>query len=202
MRVLAWDHNAHYHRTLLRRLPARVSRALDIGCGTGDFARRLAARADHVDAVDRSAPTVAAAVAATAGKSVRFLVGDALELPLDRYDAISCLASIHHLPFGPAVERLRGLLTPGGTLVILGCYREETRSDRWLSLAAVPANVAMGLGHAVLLTGNRRSALGHRAPVLPASMTLAEIRTEARRLLPGAIIRRHLFWRYTLVYRA
>lgn len=32
-------------------------------------------------------------------------------------------------------------------------------------------------------------------------MTLAEIRAQARELLPGAVIRRHLYWRYSLVYR-
>src|SRR5688500_4071077 len=37
-----WDHNRHYHPFLLRSLPARRERALEIGCGTGEFARLLA----------------------------------------------------------------------------------------------------------------------------------------------------------------
>jgi 2-polyprenyl-3-methyl-5-hydroxy-6-metoxy-1,4-benzoquinol methylase len=53
---LRWDHNAHYHGELLRRLPASIDRALDVGCGAGEFARLLAARARNVDAVDASPP--------------------------------------------------------------------------------------------------------------------------------------------------
>jgi hypothetical protein len=32
-------------------------------------------------------------------------------------------------------------------------------------------------------------------------MTLADIRAEAGRLLPGARIRRHLLWRYSLTFQ-
>ena len=50
----AWDHNSHYYSFLLAQLPRRCARALEIGCGTGAFARLLARRADHVLALDLS----------------------------------------------------------------------------------------------------------------------------------------------------
>ncbi len=40
------------------------------------------------------------------------------------------------------------------------------------------------------------------APTQEPTTSLPEIRKAARRLLPGATIRRRLFWRYTLEYRA
>ncbi|WP_239094534.1 hypothetical protein [Planotetraspora silvatica] len=40
-----WDHNAHYHRWILRQLPRSFDSALDVGCGSGDLARLLASRA-------------------------------------------------------------------------------------------------------------------------------------------------------------
>ena len=49
-----WTHNNHYHGFLLRRVPANCREALEIGCGTGAFARRLAERAEHVTALDLS----------------------------------------------------------------------------------------------------------------------------------------------------
>jgi ubiquinone/menaquinone biosynthesis C-methylase UbiE len=55
MAVLDWDHNAYYHRLLLRRMPQPCRRVLDAGCGTGAFAARLAQRSEQVDALDRSA---------------------------------------------------------------------------------------------------------------------------------------------------
>src|SRR5205814_279469 len=48
-----WNHNSHYHALLLAAVPRSCSRALDVGCGLGSFARRLARVADQVDAIDR-----------------------------------------------------------------------------------------------------------------------------------------------------
>lgn len=40
-----WNHNAHFHPYLLERLPSSFQRGLEVGCGTGAFARALAQRA-------------------------------------------------------------------------------------------------------------------------------------------------------------
>lgn len=204
MRRLQWDHNAHYHRTLLRRIPRRFGRGLDVGCGKGAFARRLARRAGAVDAVDVAPDIVAVARSRTpAVANVRFLVGDVLDpsLHLAGYDVITGLAVIHHMPLGPALDRLHDLLLPGGVLLVLGCYEEETRSDVIVSRTASLANIAMGLAHRIGRTANRRSAVGPGAPVAPPTMTLAEIRSQVEARLPGATIHRRLFWRYLLTYR-
>lgn len=59
--VLDWDHNAYYQRVLLRHVPPGCGRVLDIGCGAGQFAARLAQLSVQVDAVDRSQRMIAAA---------------------------------------------------------------------------------------------------------------------------------------------
>lgn len=51
---MPFDHNDHYHRLLLRQVPRNCGAALDVGCGTGRFARRLARLGMEVDAVDPS----------------------------------------------------------------------------------------------------------------------------------------------------
>ena len=56
---LHWDHNAWYQARLLRALPLELDEVLDVGCGAGSFALRLAARARHVDAIDRAPQMVA-----------------------------------------------------------------------------------------------------------------------------------------------
>ena len=58
---LYWDHNAWYHGRLVRALPAYLNQVLDVGCGAGAFAARLATRARHVDAIDRAPHMVALA---------------------------------------------------------------------------------------------------------------------------------------------
>jgi SAM-dependent methyltransferase len=127
------DHNDHYHRMLLRKLPKHGRVALDVGCGTGGFARRMAARGYEVDAVDPSAEVIA--VARQIGGGPRFRRTDVASaaLPKGHYDVITCLASLHHMPFG-TVTRFREALAPGGVLLVLGCYAGIT----WWDLAAVP----------------------------------------------------------------
>ena len=49
-----WTQNNHYHNFLLRHVPAKCESALEIGCGTGAFSRRLAQHAQKVLALDLS----------------------------------------------------------------------------------------------------------------------------------------------------
>jgi SAM-dependent methyltransferase len=201
---MPFDHNDHYHRLLLRRLPPGCRTALDVGCGTGRFARRLARLGLEVDAVDRSAEVLRAARAAPAPPAgrVRYLLADitATALPAGRYDCVSCLASLHHLPFA-TVATLREALAPGGVLVVLGCYRQRTAADYAVALAAAPVNLAARVVVAALERARGGRPGPPRPPIAPAAMTLGQVREEAARLLPGCTVRRLLFWRYLLVFR-
>ena len=110
---LHWDHNAHYHSYLLRQLPPRFVRALDVGCGAGAFARLLARRAVVVDAIDLSPVMIAQASAASSQPpNIRWVEGDALALALgpERYEVITAIASVHHMPLDDALRRFRHLL--------------------------------------------------------------------------------------------
>lgn len=210
---MPFHHNDHYHDLLLRQLPAPCRTALDVGCGTGEFAEELALRGLDVDAVDANGDVIASARKRTAGLEfpgrIDFRQADITRaaLPPDTYDYISCLASIHHVPF-ETVRKLRASLTANGVLVILGCYRESTFLDHAVSLSAVPVNAVWRT--VVFLreksSGSRagHGALAHRrppAPVAPPSMSLTEIRRRAATDLPRSRIRRLLFWRYVLVFR-
>jgi 2-polyprenyl-3-methyl-5-hydroxy-6-metoxy-1,4-benzoquinol methylase len=193
---MPFDHNDHYHPLLLRHLPPHGRTALDVGCGTGRFARRLAARGYEVDALDPSQEVIAAAEAAGGGPRYRQADVTARELPEGRYDVITCLASLHHMPFA-TVTRLRAALAPGGTLLVLGCYRGMT----WWDIAASPANA---VARAAVYAGERLRGTYTpplKAPVRQPDMTLPEVRAEAARLLPGSSVRQLLFWRYLLTYR-
>lgn len=76
-----WNHNTHYHGTLLREVPSRCRRALDVGCGEGDVARILAARVHRVDAIDANEDLIRRAREAPGSPpNVSFIVGDFLFL--------------------------------------------------------------------------------------------------------------------------
>jgi 2-polyprenyl-3-methyl-5-hydroxy-6-metoxy-1,4-benzoquinol methylase len=97
--VLDWDHNAYYHRLLLRQIPQRCQRVLDVGCGAGSFAAELAQRSEQVDALDRSAEMIEEAKVGTPG-NVNCVLADVLADPLPGkdYDAILSISALHHMP--------------------------------------------------------------------------------------------------------
>ncbi|MEW1749937.1 class I SAM-dependent methyltransferase [Streptomyces angustmyceticus] len=195
-----WDHNAHYHRWILRQVPGRVARALDIGSGSGDLARLLAGRATAVDGIDADPAITAQARRLTPpALPVTFTVADApAEFPAESYDVITCVATLHHLPFAKALTRIRRHLAPKGTLIVVGLSRAHTPVDRLLGMVAVPANAATGW----LKNRGRPSPrpVSMTARTRSAEMTFDEIARAAEEILPGARLRRRLFWRYTLVW--
>ncbi|WP_189549507.1 class I SAM-dependent methyltransferase [Streptomyces lavendofoliae] len=198
-----WDHNAHYHRWILRRLPRRFGSALDVGSGAGDLARLLAGRAGRVHGIDADPAITARAreQAPLAGAApVTFTVARApAGIPAGGYDVITCVATLHHLPLTGALTAFRRHLAPGGTLVVVGLYRPRSPVEHLLGAVAVPPNAAMGL-----LRNRGRAAppaVSPAAPTRPADTSFADVARAARRVLPGARLRRRLFWRYTLVWR-
>ncbi|WP_197029111.1 bifunctional 2-polyprenyl-6-hydroxyphenol methylase/3-demethylubiquinol 3-O-methyltransferase UbiG [Blastococcus sp. URHD0036] len=206
MRRLAWDHNAHHQRLLLRALPRSCGRVLEVGCGAGALAVRLAARADHVDAVDSSAAMVAAA-RARAPSNVRVLHDDvlALELAPGSYDAVVSLTALHHLPLEPALRHLAAALRPGGVLAVVALPAKDLPRELPVELAAAAAARLVGLALAagrVLGWHGRRSGDPASAgmPVRDAELTVREVRRRAAEVLPGVRVRRLLFWRYSLVW--
>ncbi|WP_459643912.1 class I SAM-dependent methyltransferase [Kineococcus sp. NUM-3379] len=92
-----WDHDAHHHDRLLRRLPERVGAAPDVGCGTGDLARRLAQRSRHVTGIDSDPPSIRTAQRLSTGTGeVEFLCGEAMTADLPGgHDVITALAVLH-----------------------------------------------------------------------------------------------------------
>ncbi|WP_229816104.1 class I SAM-dependent methyltransferase [Streptomyces lucensis] len=73
-----------------------------------------------------------------------FTVTDVIcQFPTGSYDVITCVATIHHLPFTQALTCFRRDLAPGA-LVIVGLARAHTSVDHLLGAVAIPANAAMG----------------------------------------------------------
>jgi len=199
-----WDHNAHYHPFLLRHVPPGCRAALEVGCGSGAFARMLAGRAATVLAVDLSPGMVRLArgrLAACPGVEVRVADFADEELPRGSFDCVASIATLHHLPLRSTLARMAGLLRPGGVLLVLDLFRPATLADRLCGAAALPVSLGLGLARRGRLRPPRAVREAWRAhareDVYP---PLAEVRRAGAELLPGARVRRHLLWRYSLVW--
>jgi 2-polyprenyl-3-methyl-5-hydroxy-6-metoxy-1,4-benzoquinol methylase len=204
---LRWDHNAWYHRAVLRRVPAGCGAVLDVGCGAGGLATALTRRCRDVDALDRDPAMVTAARAAVPA-GVRVLQDDVLsvDLPAGRYDAVVSVSALHHLPLETALRRMAAWLRPGGVLVAVALPRTDLPRELPVEVLAFVAQrvVAVVLGGVRLLPG-RRELLRKRdegMPVRDPELTVGEVRARAAVVLPGVRVRRLLFWRYLLVWRA
>jgi SAM-dependent methyltransferase len=201
-----FDHNAYYHDVLLRALPERIGRALDLGCGTGAFSRQLAARADHVLGVDLS-PEMLRVARASSGDFANldfeerdFSTWDA---PRAHFDAIASIATLHHLPLAATLAKLRDALIPGGSLLVLDLVRDASLRDFATSVLAVPANLALHLAK----TGALRDPPAVRSAWIEHGrsdhyLSLGEVRTACDAAgLAGARVQRHLLWRYSLIWQ-
>jgi len=206
--ALDWDHNAYYHRLLLRHLPRPCERVLEVGCGAGAFAVELASRAERVDALDRS-PAMIKQASRVAPPNVRCILADLLQEPLPdaRYDAIVSVSALHHTPLREALPRLAGALRPGGVLAAVALPRSDLLRELPAELAAAISHRLLGTAFVILRTfgGGRWYALEPNRAVMPVvldpSLTTRQVRQQASALLPGAQVRRLVFWRYFLLWQ-
>ena len=99
-----------------------------------------------------------------------------------------------------ALPRLAAALRPGGRLIAVALPRVELPRELPVEVAAVGAQVAV----AVALGLVRRAGVpvlvkqDEGMPVVAPELTVHQVRRQAQSVLPGAQVRRLLFWRYLL----
>lgn len=206
--MLDWDHNAFYHRLLLRQMPPRCQRVLDAGCGAGALAAQLAQRSEQVDALDRSEAMIEEAKRRTPG-NVNCVLADVLAGPLPGkdYDAIFSISALHHMPLQDSLPVLAAALRPGGVLAAIALPRRDLRHE-------LPVEIAGAAGHRLLgaiflvrrsVGSNGGFAKDSARPAMPVVMdpplTSREVARQAATVLPGVRVRRLLFWRYLLTWQ-
>jgi ubiquinone/menaquinone biosynthesis C-methylase UbiE len=195
-----WNHNVHYQPVILDAIPDDCGAALEVGCGDGMLARRLAERAAEVTAIDRDAEMIAlarkqtSAAEGASGRRVRFVQADFLAYPVEAasYDFACANTVLHHMDFAAALSAMARALLPGGRLAVVGLAANGSPADYLIGAPGVPAN---------WIYRALRGESGSGAPVKDPEMTWAEVHATARDVLPGVRYRRHLLWRYSLRWR-
>lgn len=200
-----WTANNHYHNALLKHVPPDCENALEIGCGTGAFARDLARLCKRVVALDLSSEMIRIARARSAQlANLEYQLADAMtsNLPPSHFDFVCSIATLHHLKQRELLLKMRDALKPGGVLVVLDLVQSESLFERMLDA------VALGVSASLRLIHNGR--LQPPAEVRKAwekhgkhdsYSTVTQMRALADEILPASTVKRCLFWRYTLVYR-
>jgi SAM-dependent methyltransferase len=151
--------------------------ALDLGCGTGLGAVRLARRPEITRVVGLDASDVALA-AARCRHAQPLVRGSALALPFgpDCFDVVTCFDVLQHLPAGTlqrAALELRRVLRPGGVAVlrsnterdgsVLDRLREGFAEAGFVVVRATRVNCLPALGLELLVGLRHRDRNGHPA---------------------------------------
>lgn len=200
-----WNHNAHYHRYLLDQIPEHCREILEIGCGTGEFSRLLAGRAEKVLALDLSPQMIRLArERSKLYPNIDFVKGDVLTygFPDNQFDCIATLTTLHHLPIETILRKIRNALKPGGVFVCLDLYQRSNLSDLLFDGVAYPAGILLRLIKTGRPTPPRevREAYDEHGRT-DTYLTLPQIKRICADILPDASVSRHLFWRYSIIWK-
>lgn len=200
-----WTANNHYHKFLLNHVPQNCENALEIGCGTGAFARQLATRCKRVIALDLSPEMIRVARSRSARfDNLEFQLADAMtwSFPQSQFDFICSIATLHHLQQRELFMKIKDALKPRGFLVVLDLVQSSSFAERMFDV------VALGVSGGLRLIHNGR--LKPPAEVRKAweqhgkhdhYSTISGTRALADEILPGSSVRRLLLWRHALVYQ-
>ncbi len=136
--------------------------------------------------------------------NIDFLCGGVMtyHLPDNQFDCIATLTTLHHLPMDTILRKIRKALKPGGVFVCLDLYQRSNLSDLLFDVVAYPANLFLTL----MKTGKPRPSREVREAYIEHGktdtyLTLPQIEQICADILPGALVSRHLFWRYSIVWK-
>jgi 2-polyprenyl-3-methyl-5-hydroxy-6-metoxy-1,4-benzoquinol methylase len=199
-----WNHNCLYHDYLISHL-SQSENSLEIGCGAGQFSRRLAQLSRRVVALDLSPEMIRLARDRSRDcPNIDYQLADVMKMEFgeQQFDCIASIATLHHLPFAEILRKVKSLLKPGGILLVLDLDQPSGALDTLRNFAALPLSLGIRLVHSGRLRRQRelRAAWDEHGQH-DSYLTISEVKATCAGLLPGAKIRKHLLWRYSIVWR-
>ncbi len=187
-----WNHNTAYHPWLIEIAARHRGDVLDVGCGDGLLAQRLAPVSRSVTAIDPDAAAIQRATDRLAAHQHVVVSRESFDTYQTgrKFDLITFVASLHHMDLRASLVKARDLLTPSGEIAVVGCAANKTVRD-WLWSALVLPAVRFG---SWVHSETRNVGVVVTAP----SDGVDDIRRVADDVLPGSSLRRALYYRYLL----
>ena len=199
-----WDHNRQYQNYLLKNIPENCNRILDVGCGTGELTKKLVSFGKELTGIDISEIMLHEAEKRNYDEKIIYIKTSA-EIYLGetdkQFDIIISVAALHHMNEERILKAMKDKLTKNGKILILDIVKEKTITDYFLSIIAVILNPIITL----IMNGRLRVGKDEREAwaehfQYDRYLTIIEVKNIAKKVLGKAKIKRHLFWRYSLVY--
>jgi ubiquinone/menaquinone biosynthesis C-methylase UbiE len=124
---------------VIKRIP-KDKVVVDVGCGIGTLAGRIAGFSKEVIGVDIAPERIDRAKALHHANNLNFYVSDAYNLPVDdkSVDVVVSFAVFHHLDLEKMSLELRRVLRKGGTVFVIDIYegfqKPSARMKSWLRM--------------------------------------------------------------------
>ncbi|HEX2285794.1 MAG TPA: class I SAM-dependent methyltransferase [Mycobacterium sp.] len=188
-----WNHNTAYHPWLIDIAAQHRGHVLDVGCGDGLLAQRLAPVSKSVMAIDPDPAAIQRArdrLTAHAHVTVSHEAFDTYQAGQRRFDLITFVASLHHMDMRTSLQKARELLTPTGEIAVVGVAANKSVLDWVWAVMCVPAARIGSWLH------SETRDIG--VVVADPQEGLDDIRRAVNDILPGASVRRALYYRYLL----
>lgn len=200
-----WTANNQYHTSLLKHVPENCENALEIGCGTGAFARALAKRCRRVVGLDLSAEMIRVARARSGQfENLEYQLADAMtwNFPQSHFDFVCSIATFHHLDQRELLLKIKEALKPNGVLVVLDLVQSESLTETMFDVVGLGVSGGLRLLHNGRLQppAEVRKAWEHHGKH-DSYLTIRQVRELADEIFPGSKVMRCLLWRYILVYK-
>jgi ubiquinone/menaquinone biosynthesis C-methylase UbiE len=199
-----WDHNQQYQKFMLKHITTQCQLGLDIGCGTGEMSNKLSYKCDEVIGIDVAPVMISEAKHRNQKVNIKYIIANAedyLDNEEASIDVIVSIAAIHHMDYESILRKCKKALKKNGVLIIQDLYTEDTMKFKLLSLIGILTNpLFMLIKTGKLKVSKEQQEVWKNHGEDDHYNTLKEIKKIADRCLPHYKIKRHMFWRYTLIY--
>jgi SAM-dependent methyltransferase len=165
----------------------------------------LAERCGRVTALDLSPEMIRVARSRSSQfDNLEFQLADAMtwNFPKSHFDYICSIATLHHLHQRELLVKIKDALRPRGVLVVLDLVASNSLREQMLDVIGLSVSGTLRLIHNGRLkppAAVRKAWEQHGKH--DSYSSISEMRALADEILPGAIVRRHLLWRYSLTYQ-
>jgi 2-polyprenyl-3-methyl-5-hydroxy-6-metoxy-1,4-benzoquinol methylase len=199
-----WDHNQQYQCYLIKSISKNCNYILDVGCGTGELTKKLTLFGENIIGIDISENMLQEAKKRNYDEKINYINTSAenyLKKTDKRFDIIISIAALHHMNEEKILGLMKNKLTENGKILILDLFQNRTMTDYIQTVIATILNPLIML----IKTGKSRASKNEREAWAGHSqydkyLTIIEIKNIAKKILGYAKIKRHLFWRYSLIY--
>jgi 2-polyprenyl-3-methyl-5-hydroxy-6-metoxy-1,4-benzoquinol methylase len=199
-----WDHNRQYQNYLLKHIPQNCNCILDVGCGTGELTKKLVPYSVEIIGIDISENMINEALTRNNDKKIKYIrisVERYLEETDKKFDVIISIAALHHMNEERTLEMMKEKLTGDGKIIILDLVKGSF-VDYILALMAVPLSILLRLkNNGELKVSKEQKEAWAEHFQYDRYLTIKEVKNMVRSKLGKAKVKKHLFWRYSIIYK-